>query len=200
MDAEDWDRRYADRPWLWTAEPNLFLVSEVGEMAPGRALDLACGEGRNAVWLAERGWEVTAVDFSEVATGRARELASVREVAVDVVTHDLLSYRPDPQAFDLVIVFYLQIPAERLARVLRSAVDAVAPGGTLLVVGHDLENLERGHGGPSSPEVLYTPDGIAASLEPLRILEAKRVERAVETDEGMRTAIDTLVRAVRDSD
>lgn len=200
MDAEDWDRRYADRPWLWTAEPNLFLVSEVGEMAPGRALDLACGEGRNAVWLAERGWEVTAVDFSEVATGRARELASVREVAVDVVTHDVLSYRPDPQAFDLVIVFYLQIPAERLARVLRSAVDAVAPGGTLLVVGHDLENLERGHGGPSSPEVLYTPDGIAASLEPLRILEAKRVERAVETDEGMRTAIDTLVRAVRDDD
>lgn len=200
MDAEDWDRRYADRPWLWTAEPNLFLVSEVGEMAPGRALDLACGEGRNAVWLAERGWEVTAVDFSEVATGRARELASVREVAVDVVTHDVLSYRPDPQAFDLVIVFYLQIPAERLARVLRSAVDAVGPGGTLLVVGHDLENLERGHGGPSSPEVLYTPDGIAASLEPLRILEAKRVERAVETDEGMRTAIDTLVRAVRDDD
>lgn len=200
MEADDWDRRYADRPWLWSAEPNLFLVSEVGEMTPGRALDLACGEGRNAVWLAERGWAVTAVDFSEVATGRARELASVRGVDVDVVTHDVLTYRPDPRAFDLVIVFYLQIPAERLARVLRSAVDAVAPGGTVLVVGHDLTNLEEGHGGPSSPDVLYTPDGVAEHLVPLTIVRAERVERAVETDDGMLTAIDTLVRAIRDSD
>jgi SAM-dependent methyltransferase len=198
VDAEDWDRRYAERPWLWTAEPNLFLVTEVGDMAPGRALDLACGEGRNAVWLAERGWTVTAVDFSEVATGRARELADFRGVEVEVIRHDLLGYAPQPGAFDLVVVMYLHlVPAER-ARVLRSAVEATAPGGTVLVVGHDVDNLERGHGGPQVAEVLYTAAAVAAELAPLAIARGGQVTRAVETEAGIVTAIDTLVRAVRD--
>lgn len=196
MDAEDWDRRYVERPWLWTAEPNLFLVTEVGDMAPGRALDLACGEGRNAVWLAERGWAVTAVDFSEVATARARELAEFRGVVVEVIRHDLLGYEPEPGAFDLVAVMYLHLaPADR-ARVLRSAVEATAPGGTVLVVGHDVDNLERGHGGPRVAEVLYTAAAVATELAPLTIVRAGQVMRAVETDDGIATAIDTLVRAV----
>jgi SAM-dependent methyltransferase len=198
VDAEDWDRRYAERPWLWTAEPNLFLVTEVGDMAPGRALDLACGEGRNAVWLAELGWTVTAVDFSEVATGRARELAEFRGVEVEVIHHDLLGYEPEPGAFDLVAVMYLHLaPADR-ASVLRTAVEATAPGGTVLVVGHDVDNLERGHGGPQVAEVLYTAAAVAAELAPLTIARAGQVTRAVETDAGIVTAIDTLVRAVRD--
>ncbi|MFO7548658.1 MAG: class I SAM-dependent methyltransferase [Acidimicrobiia bacterium] len=197
MDAEDWDRRYADRPWLWTAEPNLFLVTEVGEMAPGRALDLACGEGRNAVWLAERGWTVTAVDFSAVATARARELAELRGVEVDVIRHDLLTYEPAPLAYDLVSVMYLHLVAAERAGVLRSAVEAVAPGGTVLVVGHDLENLEHGHGGPQVPEVLYTAEAVAAELAPLAIVRAGQVTRAVETDDGIVTAVDALVRAER---
>ena len=197
MDSEDWDRRYTDQPWLWTVEPNIFLVTEVGEMEPGRALDLACGEGRNAVWLAERGWTVTAVDFSEVATSRARELAEARGVEVEVVRHDLITYRPEPGGFDLVALFYLQVPHDQLARVLTVVAEAVAPGGTAVVVGHDVENLDGGYGGPRVPEVLYTPEQVATGLAPLTIVKAERVTRAVETDGGMATAVDTLVRAVR---
>lgn len=197
MDSESWDRRYTDQPWLWTVEPNIFLVTEVGEMEPGRALDLACGEGRNAVWLAERGWTVTAVDFSEVATSRARELAEARGVEVEVVRHDLMTYRPEPGGFDLVALFYLQVPHDQLARVLTVVAEAVAPGGTAVVVGHDVENLDGGYGGPRVPEVLYTPELVAAGLAPLTIVKAERVTRAVETDGGMATAVDTLVRAAR---
>ena len=197
MDAGDWDRRYEEKPWLWRTEPNVFLVSEVGDMIPGRALDVACGEGRNAVWLAERGWRVDAVDFSSVAIERARALAAERGVEVNFEVADVTSWEPSPLTYDLVIVLYLHLPPEQRRQAIGRARDAVAPGGTLLVVGHDLENLERGWGGPPDPEVHYTPDEIAFEAEPLEIIKAERVVRAVETDEGVREAIDTLVRAER---
>lgn len=197
MDARDWDSRYEARPWLWRTEPNVFLVSEVGDMTPGRALDVACGEGRNAVWLAERGWQVDAVDFSAVAIERARKLAEERGVSVNFSVVDVTEWEPPSLAYDLVIVLYLHLPPEQRRRVIGRARDAVAPGGTLLVVGHDLENLERGWGGPPDPEVHYTPDEIAFEAEPLEIVKAERVVRAVETDDGVREAIDTLVRAER---
>ncbi len=197
MRAEEWDRRYEEKPWLWRVEPNVFLVAEVGEMAPGRALDVACGEGRNAVWLAERGWEVDAVDFSKVAIERARELASQRGVEVNFAVADVTRWQPEPGVYDLVAILYLHIPPEQRRDVIARTRDAVAPGGTMLVVGHDLENLERGWGGPPDPEVHYTPDEIAFEMEPLEIVKAERVVRAVETDEGVREAIDTLVRARR---
>lgn len=197
MDAADWDRRYADHPWPWSREPNVFLVGEVGAMAPGRALDLACGEGRNAIWLAERGWQVTGVDFSQVAIDRARELAGERGVEADFRRVDLLSWEPDPAAFDLVVAFYMQLFAPERARVLAAGVRALAPGGTLLVVAHDLDNLEHGWGGPPMPEVLYTVAAVVAEVAPLEIVRAEQVTRAVETDEGVRHAIDTLVRATR---
>ncbi len=197
MRAEEWDRRYEEKPWLWRVEPNVFLVSEVGEMTPGRALDVACGEGRNAVWLAERGWQVDAVDFSQVAIERARELARQRGVEVNFTVADVTRYRPEPDAYDLVVILYLHLPPEQRRDVIARAREAVASGGTMLVIGHDLENLERGWGGPPDPEVHYTPDEIAFELEPLTIVKAERVVRAVETDEGVREAIDTLVRARR---
>jgi SAM-dependent methyltransferase len=121
MDNASWDRRYGGRGLVWTAEPNRFLVAETELLAPGRAIDLACGEGRNAIWLAEREWEVVGVDFSEVGLRKARELAGARGVSVDWVAADLLDYRPKPWAFDLVLVFYLQLPAaERRPIVQRS--------------------------------------------------------------------------------
>ena len=146
MRREDWNRRYAETELVWSAGPNRFLAAEVADLPPGRALDLACGEGRNAIWLAERGWQVTAVDFSDVAVekGRRRERArSTSRVA------DLLEYEPDEAAYDLVIVFYLQLPAAELATVLGRAARALAPGGTFLLVGHDLRNLA---GRPRRPE------------------------------------------------
>lgn len=197
--AEEWNRRYAGRELLWTGTANRFLVAEAFGLEPGRALDLACGEGRNAIWLAEQGWRVTGVDFSDVALEKARRLAEARGVEAEWVCSDLLAYRPAATAFDLVVVFYLQIPASERSAVLRVAAGAVAPGGTLLVVAHDLENLANGHGGPQEPAVLYTAADVAADVEGsgLTVERADRVERPVETPEGERIALDLLFRARR---
>ncbi len=199
MDREEWDRRYAGSELLWTAQANRFLVEESGDLSPGRALDVACGEGRNAVWLAERGWRVTGVDFSEVALEKARGLAEMRDVKAEWVQADLLEYRPAPRAFDLVIVFYLQVPAAERRGILRAAADAVAAGGRLLLVAHDSSNLEHGHGGPQNPAVLYTAADVVADLDNsgLEIERAELVGRPVETPDGERTALDALVRARR---
>lgn len=199
VDASDWDARYDRDELIWTAEPNRFLVAETEELAPGRALDLACGEGRNAVWLATRGWSVTAVDFSGVALDKAARLAAAQGVDVERVRADLRDYEPDAGRFDLVAVFYLQLPDPDRVVVLRRAATAVAPGGTLLVVAHDSLNLAEGYGGPQDASVLYSPDDVVAAIEPagLRVVRAERVRRPVTTGDGERVAVDCLVRATR---
>ena len=199
MDAADWDRRYAGGALLWSAEPNRFLVAEASELAPGRALDLACGEGRNAVWLAERGFRVTGVDFSAVAIEKARGLAAERGVDGEWIVADLLDYRPADGAYDLVIVFYLQVSETDRRPILQAAAGAVAPGGTFLLVAHDASNLAEGYGGPSDPAVLYTAPAVAAVLSErgLDVERAERIERPVETPDGERVALDVLVRARR---
>ena len=199
MDSASWDRRYEGTELVWTAEPNRFLVAETETLAPGRALDLACGEGRNAVWLAERGWQAVGVDFSEVGLQKARELADRRGVNVEWVAADLIDYRPDPNAFDLVIVFYLQVPAEDRRSIVRAAVEAVGPGGTFLLVAHDSSNLQHGHGGPQDPARLYTAEDVVTDIEGrgLQIERAQHVERPVQTPGGERIALDALVRARR---
>jgi SAM-dependent methyltransferase len=194
---EDWNARYAQRELVWSAEPNRLFAAEVGPLPPGRALDLACGEGRNAVWLAERGWRVIGVDFSDVAVAKAAELAAARGVEVDWVVADLLDYRPEPRSFDLVALLYLQLPREELLRVVRAAVDAVAPGGTLLVVAHDSTNLTAGHGGPKDAAVLYTAGDVVPELGDLVVERAEAVERTVPLAEGEAIAIDAVVRARR---
>lgn len=195
MQREDWDRRYAEADLLWSRGPNRFLVGETGDLAPGRALDLACGEGRNAIWLAEQGWHVTAIDYSQVAVAKARERAARERLEIDLVCADLVDYEPEPSAYDLVLVLYLQLPAAELSLVLARAAAALAPGGTFFLVGHDLTNMTDGVGGPSDPDVLYTPDDIVAALPGLAIEKAERVLRDVEGAD--RPAIDALVRARR---
>ena len=194
---EDWNARYAGSELLWTAEPNSRFASEVEGLEPGRALDLACGEGRNAVWLAERGWRVTGVDFSDVALGKAERLAASRSVEVEWVLADVLEYAPKREAFDLVTALYLQLPHEELASVLRSAVDALAPEGTLIVLGHDTTNLTEGLGGPRDASVLFTPEDVVPQLEGLAVERAEKVLRTVALEDGEATAIDALVRARR---
>jgi SAM-dependent methyltransferase len=197
MDSADWDVRYGTDELVWRADPNRFLVEEVGGLASGKALDLACGEGRNALWLAAQGWEVTAVDFSAVGLAKAGRLASARGLRLDLVEADLLTWAPQDGAFDLVIVMYLHLPEGGRRQVLRHAADALVPGGTVLVVGHDITNLLDGTGGPQDPGVLYSPDDVIASFDGLEIVRAARVRRPVSTEEGERTAIDALVRARR---
>jgi SAM-dependent methyltransferase len=197
MDASEWDARYSAAESLWSFEPNRFLVAEVADLPPGTALDLACGEGRNAVWLAERGWTVTAVDFSPVAVDRGRHLADARGVEVNYVLDDVVAHRPDEGAFDLVLILYLHLPADELTPVLRAAAEAVATGGTLLLVGHDRDNLEHGYGGPQDPALLWDAAGLVATLDGLEVEKAGQVRRPVETEDGEQVAIDTLVRARR---
>jgi len=195
MRRDHWDRKYSATERLWSAKPNRFLVAEVADLKPGRALDLACGEGQNSRWLARLGWTVTGADFSEVAIARAREQAAQEHVDIEFVVADLLDYEPEPNAFELVIVFYLQVPAIERRRILDRAVSALGPGGTLLLVGHDLANMTEGVGGPQDPELLYTPDDIVAELTGLEIEKAERVLRDVA--DADRPAIDALVRARR---
>ena len=195
MQREDWDRRYAAVENLWAVKPNRFLVAEVAELTPGRALDLACGEGQNVIWLATLGWDVTGVDYSEVAITKARARAERDRVRVDFVCADLVSYEPEGAVFDLVVVLYLHIPLDERRGVLERAASAVAPGGTFVFVGHDLTNLTDGVGGPSDPTLLCTPDDIATELPGLELEKAERVLRDVAGEE--RDAIDALVRARR---
>jgi SAM-dependent methyltransferase len=199
MDRSFWDRRYAEPQFVWTTEANRFLIEEADRMAPGRALDLACGEGRNAIWLAERGWKPTGVDFSEVGLEKARQLAEERHVSAEWIAADLLTYEPEPREFDLVIIFYLQIPPSERQTVVRAAAGAVAASGTFLLVAHDSSNIEHGYGGPQDPAVLYTAQDVVSDLDGsgLRIERAERAERPVETDDGERIALDALVRGLR---
>lgn len=194
---EDWNARYAGSELLWTAEPNRLLAAEVEGLPPGRALDLACGEGRNAVWLAERGWHVTGIDFSDVALAKAARLAESRGAEVEWVVADVLEHQLDPQSFDLVAVLYLQLPQAELARALRSAAAAVARDGTLVVLGHDTANLADGYGGPRDPSVLFTPDDVVAELAGLVVERAETVRRVVSLEDGAATALDAFVRARR---
>ena len=195
---EDWNARYAQKELLWTAEPNRLFAAEVAALGPGHALDVACGEGRNAVWLAERGWHVTGVDFSDVALAKAAELAASRSAEVDWVLADVLEYQPE-RSFDLVAVLYLQLPADELARALRVAASALAPGGTLIVLGHDTTNLTDGYGGPKDASVLFTPEQVVAALDRLEVDRAERVRRTVAVNGGEAVAIDALIRARRPS-
>ena len=137
MDAQQWNDRYGTAEYIWKADPNVFLVEQTADLSPGRAVDLACGEGRNAVWLAEQGWTVTGVDFSDVGLDKGRRLAAERGVGVDWVCADATTWEPPDAGYDLVAVFYLQLPADQRGQAMAVAGRALAPGGTLLVVAHD---------------------------------------------------------------
>jgi SAM-dependent methyltransferase len=197
MDAATWDAQYASHDLVWGSEPNRFVAAELEGLPPGRALDVACGEGRNAIWLATLGWQVTGVDFSAAAIDRAQRLAAdagvtsrTRFVVGDVVAEALPS-----GPFDVVVVAYLQLPGTSRRQVLQHAARVLAPGGTLLVVGHDPANLTDGVGGPQDPQVLYTPADVLTDLHglPLVVERAEQVRRAVQTPDGEREAIDALV-------
>ncbi len=178
MERDDWNRRWRERGFHCEDDPSDLLETELAGLAPGRALDLGCGAGRASIWLASRGWRVTGVDFSDAAL----DLARASGAEVDWVLADLNAYEPERGAFDLVLVLYVHLPIVERQALLARAAAALAPGGTLLVVGHDLTNLGTGAPGPSNPDVLYTPETIAAELPGLDVEKAERVgEEAIDT-------------------
>ncbi|MFB7506124.1 class I SAM-dependent methyltransferase [Streptomyces broussonetiae] len=192
MDAGAWDERYRSAERVWSVEPNVWVVRELAGLEPGRALDLAAGEGRNALWLADRGWRVDALDFSPVAVGRIKDAAAGR--AVKAAVADVTRYEPEQGAYDLVLLSYLHLPRPEAEKVLQSAARAARPGGTLLLVGHDADNLEHGTGGPQDPGVLTSVESVRAVWDQWAdIVVAEVAQRPVDTA----VALDTVVRAVR---
>lgn len=190
MDSTAWDERYRSAERLWSVGPNVFVADRLSDAAPGRALDLGSGEGRNAIWLAEQGWQVTAVDFSPVAVARGREQSDL----VDWVVADILTWE-SPSKFDLVLIAYIHLSPAQFETLVNTAVSLLADGGELFLVGHDMSNIESGVGGPQVPERLWDVDVLREWLADLELIEASVVERPVTTDAGTEYARDTLVRA-----
>lgn len=201
MDAEAWDERYAAADLVWSAEPNRFVAEELADLPQGRAVDLAAGEGRNAIWLARRGWRVTAVDFSAVALDKGARLAG--DTPVEWVVGDATEWCSE-QPLDLALIAYLQLPAAQRRAANRRAVESLRPGGTFLLVAHDSTNLTEGTGGPQDPSVLMTAEDVLADLGGIDIdvVRAGRVAREVvggddHRGEAAATAWDCLVRLTR---
>jgi SAM-dependent methyltransferase len=196
MDSAQWDERYSTSELIWTGRANQFVETHLADLEPGTAVDLGAGEGRNAVWLASRGWEVTAVDFSPVGLDKAERLAAEHGVEIATACADATTWQPD-QPVDLVVLSYLQLPSAQQQMVLEHAAGWLALGGTLFVIAHDRSNIEHGYGGPPSPEVCYTVDDTVAALSTLEVTTADVVERHVDTPDGTKVALDTLVIARR---
>ncbi|MFV0463029.1 MAG: class I SAM-dependent methyltransferase [Nostocoides sp.] len=192
--AAQWNERYAGSEQLWSPGPNTLVADLVTPLSAGRAVDLGAGEGRHAIWLAQRGWSVHAVDFAEVGIQRGRQslarIESEHDVAGSVswAVEDAVTWSPE-ESVDLVLIAFLHVPQDVISR----AGTWLRPGGRLLVVGHALRNLTEGVGGPSDPALLHTPQSLnqAAISGGLTVQRCGEVLR--ETEHG--TAIDVVLLA-----
>ncbi|MBA8822747.1 SAM-dependent methyltransferase [Saccharopolyspora lacisalsi] len=198
MDAQFWDDRYSSHDQLFSGAPNGVLVTEVTDLPPGRALDVGCGEGADACWLAEHGWQVTAVDVSRVALERAASRAEDVTPDVSWTRADLTATAPSAGAFDLVSVQYFPLPHQPDHAALRGLLDAVAPGGTLLVASHDLADLPLDNEQGIDPSQYYQPHEIAELLDDSwTVLVDETRPRTSPAPEGTRHTHDTVLRARR---
>jgi SAM-dependent methyltransferase len=194
MDRAFWDERYRQKAAIWSGEPNAQLVDCAAELSPGRALEVGAGEGGDAIWLAERGWSVLAVDISPVALDRAQACAAAkldeeRVTAIEWRQADLSEWTPPASSFELVSAQFFHLPAEIRPPIYRKLAAAVAPGGSLVIVGHHPSDLETGVKRPPRPDLLFTAEQIAEEL-------------GVRADDGSWTILaqDARPRPAKDSD
>jgi SAM-dependent methyltransferase len=202
-DEAFWDARYASSSELWSGNPNPQLTAEVVDLVPGTALDVGCGEGADAIWLARRGWRVTALDISTVAL--ARGAARAAEASHDIAERitwlhaDVTAWAPEA-TYQLVSVQFMHLPSEQRDSVFRRLAACVAPGGSLLVVGHHPSDLQTTARRPRTPGLLFTAADVAASLDPQEwvIVVSEARERGAVDPEGHGVTVhDTVLRAER---
>jgi SAM-dependent methyltransferase len=144
--AAQWDARYRERDGaMWSGRPNGRLLAEVAALAPGRALDVGCGEGADAIWLAQHGWSVTAIDISEVAIRRSREASHRAGASVEWICGDALQTPFRAGSFDLLSMQYPALPKAAGDAAVRRLLGTLRPGGLLLAVHHDLDEEHREH-------------------------------------------------------
>ncbi len=200
FDQDFWDDRYRTAPQLWSGAPNRHLVTVATSLPPGSALDVGCGEGADAVWLAEHGWQVTATDISTVALDRAREAAGGRgtEVAgrIEWAQADLREWRPPRRTYDLVSAQYLQLPPDLRSALWTQLAAVVAPAGTLLLVGHDVSDAHVAEHRAHQPELFFSGADVVRQLaDPRWTVVADTVTYRRQADGP--ELVDVVVRATR---
>ncbi|HUZ55251.1 MAG TPA: class I SAM-dependent methyltransferase [Streptosporangiaceae bacterium] len=206
FDESFWDERYRSASQVWSGQPNPQLVAEVAGRPPGRALDVGCGEGADALWLARCGWDVVAADISGVAVRRgeqhARDADPVVGARIEWRQADLLARPPEPGSFGLVSVQFMHLPPEPRTQLFTALAAAVRAGGTLLVVGHHPSDLASGVPRPPMPELFYTSAEIAGLLDSSWTVEVSEARpRTASTPDGVEVAIhDAVLVATRHQD
>jgi SAM-dependent methyltransferase len=202
---EFWDERYRGRDRLWSGRPNSQLVEQAGTLAPGRALDVGCGEGADAIWLAERGWTVTGVDVSPLGLTRAAANAAEADPAIaariEWLQVDLFSEDFEPfGAYELVNSQYLHLPSQVRDRALGRLAAAVSPGGSLLLVSHHPSDLEIPGLRRNLPGLFYAASELAAQLDPAEweIIAEAAPERTIDGPDARPVTIhDAVLHAHR---
>jgi SAM-dependent methyltransferase len=199
---EFWDDRYGSAGRLWSGQPNAQFAAQVADLTPGEALEAGCGEGADAIWLAQRGWTVTGVDVSAVALERAASASG--EAGGDVARRitwqreDLLTWVPEPERYDLVSAQFMHFPPAELAAFHQGLAAAVRPGGTLLLIAHHPDDVHAQRKG--RPDLFWYAEDIAASLEAERweVRVAEGAGRLAEDLDGQQLMVrDTVLRAAR---
>ena len=190
MSEEFWNEKYDVDEYRYGTEPNPFVAEQAVEHIPpqGRVLCLGAGEGRNAVWLAEQGYLVTAVDVSSVALSKLEQMAEDRDVYVETVKDDVEHYEPTPTEYDAVVLNYLHLAQDVRKRAHQRVVDALRAGGVVILEGFRPEQLGRGTGGPPSQELMYTPDILRADFGELEIEHLEELEVELDAGHGHRGA------------
>jgi thioredoxin reductase len=203
FDEAFWDGRYAETTSVWSGNPNPVLVAEASTMPVGSALDIGSGEGADAMWLAEGGWRVTAIDISQVALTRAAERAAVLGELADRITweqHDLTAWAPARRSFDLVSAQFMHLPLTQRQVLFADLAESVTVGGTLLIVGHALSDLETSVTRWNIPGMFYSAEEIAAGLDPAQweiVVAERRARSATDANGESVTIHDAVLRALR---
>ena len=201
---EFWDERYGSAATIWSGNPNPHLVARVADFRPGMALDVGSGEGADAIWLAEQGWQVTGIDVSMVALERAAQLAAAagQDVADRITWQqaDILTWDPAPRQFDLVSAQFMHLPRSAREVVYRRLAAAVRRAGSLLIVGHHPSDVETTMRRPHLSDLFFTAEQVAAGLDPhdWQIVVVASPERQATDSEGRAVTIsDAVMHAIR---